>query len=446
MAGQEINALESEAGIIATLIHKPEFCFSSESLLPNHFSDRYNRCIYVAICELAQKGIKTIDPYNILEVLGSLDSTKKIADDITVDRVQELVEMSDVLARNSVEEYQMLVRNVVDAAFRRSAFQALRDCEAMCFDKSITNLPDRIYDAVDNTLLDFTTSTDLPEYKDVVEAEWAKTEARQRGEMPAIEFPFPLLNDYVVMEPGEVVCFTGDAKAGKSSMLMTVAVDLLRQDKGVLYIDSELSTRLWTVRLIAHLTEIPFGRLRKGDYSEVERQKIKETIAWIKTRRLIHTYMPVLDGNAMYTIAKKAKHLIDIDVIIVDYIKADSSKENAYEVYANLGNTADILKNKIAGDMNICGLTAAQATSSGKIADSARIARSMSTIVAIKDLPQEEMADMAVPIGVKKKTLRVVYNRNGEMMTENDWIDLDFHGSILKYTQSPIQHTKEEPY
>lgn len=446
MTGDEINALESESGIIATLIHKPEFCFSSESLLPNYFSDRYNRCIYVAITELANRGIKTIDAFNIFEILTSMESLKRAASDITVDRLQELVDISGVLARNSIEEYKLLVNNVVDAAFRRSAFSTLRECEAMCFDKSVTDLSSKIYSAVDNTLLDFATTSDLPEYKDVVDAEWAKTEARQRGEMPAIEFPFPLLNNYVVMEPGEVVCFTGDAKTGKSSMLMTIAVDLLKKDKGVLYIDSELSTRLWTVRLIAHLTGIPFGRLRSGNYSEEERGQIKETIAWIKTRRLIHTYMPVLDGNAMYTIAKKAKHLIDIDVIIVDYLKADSSKDNAYEVYANLGNTADILKNKIAGDMDICGLTAAQATSTGKIADSARVARSMSTVVAIGNLPAEQQADNPPPNGIKKKTLRVVYNRNGETMTENEWIDLDFSGATLKYMQSPVQHSTEEPY
>lgn len=446
MVDEEINALESEAGIIATLIHNPQYSFHSEALLPSHFSDRYNRCFYIAICELASKGIKNIDCYNIIEILGSLDSTRRISEDITVDRVQEFIEMSDVLARNSIEEYKMLVNNVTQAAFRRSTLQTLKECEMLCYDKSITDLSSRVYSALDDTILNFTTTSDLPEYKDVVEAEWAKTEARQRGELPAIEFPFPLLNEYVVMEPGEVVCFTGDAKTGKSSMLLTIAVDLLKQDKGVLYIDSELSTRLWTVRLIAHLTGIPFRRLRSGDYSEEEHQKIKDTIAWIKTRRIIHTYMPVLDGNAMYTIAKKAKHLIDIDVIIVDYLKADSSKDSAYEVYANLGNTADILKNKIAGDMDICGLTAAQATSSGKIADSARVARSMSTVVAIRDVPQEELVESPPPDGMRRKYIRVVYNRNGEMMTENEKIDMLFNGPTLTYMQDPVQRGKEEPY
>ena len=45
----DINSLESEAGIIASLIHKPDFIFYSEYLLPNHFTNKENRCVYTAI-------------------------------------------------------------------------------------------------------------------------------------------------------------------------------------------------------------------------------------------------------------------------------------------------------------------------------------------------------------------------------------------------------------
>lgn len=48
----DINSLESEAGIIASLIHKPDFIFYSEYLLPNHFTNKENRCVYTAIGEV----------------------------------------------------------------------------------------------------------------------------------------------------------------------------------------------------------------------------------------------------------------------------------------------------------------------------------------------------------------------------------------------------------
>ena len=439
----DIQAIDSEAGVIASIIQRPELTFYSESLLPNHFLDKNNRCIYTAVCEMARRGIKTVDAYNIIEVLNASEATRRYAEGLTVEGLQELVEMSVMLARNSVEEYKVLAHNVLDAAFRRDTFHTLSECQTMCFDRNDPDVGKKIYEAIDSIMLDFTNSSDIPEYKDVVDGIWAEIKARQTGQTTAIEFPFPTLNNYVVMEPGEVVAFCGGAKIGKSAMLLTCAVDLLRKNNGVLYIDSELSTKLWTIRLLAHLTKIPFGRLRSGNYGAEEAAVIEDAVKWIKSKRLIHLYCPVLDANTMYLAAKKAKHLINAEVVILDYLKADSAKDDAFQVYSALGNCADVLKNRIAGDMGMCGLTAAQTTSTGKIADSARIARSMSTIVTITDKTIEEMQSDG---SGGSKRVRVVLNRNGPQMTSEEWIDFEFMGSTCEYREAKTQHVQEEPY
>ena len=69
MREEEISNINSEAGIIASLIHKPELSFYSEHLLPRHFTDKDNQYVYLALCKLAQKNINDIDPYMIIEVL-----------------------------------------------------------------------------------------------------------------------------------------------------------------------------------------------------------------------------------------------------------------------------------------------------------------------------------------------------------------------------------------
>lgn len=45
MRAEDINSIESESGIIASLIHNPELSFYSEYLLPNHFTNKENRCV-----------------------------------------------------------------------------------------------------------------------------------------------------------------------------------------------------------------------------------------------------------------------------------------------------------------------------------------------------------------------------------------------------------------
>ena len=54
LANEDMARVESEAGIIATLIHHPDFSYYSEQLLPNHFTNEENRYIYQAICSLAR--------------------------------------------------------------------------------------------------------------------------------------------------------------------------------------------------------------------------------------------------------------------------------------------------------------------------------------------------------------------------------------------------------
>ena len=88
MRAEDITRIESEAGIISSLAYHPEFAFYSENLLPNHFFNKENRYIYVAIVGLAKQGITTVDPYNILESLRSSDVTKQYADELTIEQLR----------------------------------------------------------------------------------------------------------------------------------------------------------------------------------------------------------------------------------------------------------------------------------------------------------------------------------------------------------------------
>ena len=264
---EDINSIESESGIIASLIHNPDFCFHSEYLLPNHFTNKENRCVYTAICDLAQKGITTIDPFNIIEDLNSSEATKSYSNDITVEKLQELVEMSDILARNSVEEYKMLVSNVLNAAFRRDIYWRLKQCEDLCLNEREDEIQKKIYNIIDSVMTEYSTMDDIPQYTDIVDDLWEEIKSRQGTGYAGIPFKFPSLNDYVTIERGELVIFGAQQKVGKSIMLLNCAVDLLRQGYSVLYIDSELSSRLFTARLLSHLSGIEYRSLTSGNYT-----------------------------------------------------------------------------------------------------------------------------------------------------------------------------------
>ena len=387
--------------MIASLVYHPEFSFYSENLLPNHFFNKENRYIYAAICNLAQRGVQHIDPYSILQSLQSQEATAKYADEITVAQLNDFFDTSDSLARHTVEDYKLCVDNVIDAAFRRDALQSLKKCEAMCFNESIKDIEQQIYRSLDDVMMEFSATTEVPAYKDVVDECWAEIEGRQGSGYAGIPFKFPALNDYATIERGELFIFGAEQKQGKSMMLLNCAVDLLQHDYAVLYLDSELNTRLFTARILAHLTGIEYKRLTSGNYSEEEERRIIEAKEWLKTRKFTHLYIPTFDQHSIYTAVKKVNHTQGLDVLIVDYFKG-KGEGDAFDSYQELGRFVDMVKNQICGEMNIAGIGAAQATVTGKLADSAKIARNASTIAMISDKTPEEIEADGAECGNKK--------------------------------------------
>ncbi len=428
--------------MIASLVYHPEFSFYSENLLPNHFFNKENRYIYAAICNLAQRGEQHIDPYSILQSLQSQEATAKYADEITVAQLNDFFDTSDSLARHTVEDYKLCVDNVIDAAFRRDALQSLKKCEAMCFNESIKDIEQQIYRSLDDVMMEFSATTEVPAYKDVIDECWAEIEGRQGSGYAGIPFKFPALNDYATIERGELFIFGAEQKQGKSMMLLNCAVDLLQHDYAVLYLDSELNTRLFTARILAHLTGMEYKRLTSGNYSEEEERRIIEAKEWLKTRKFTHLYIPTFDQHSIYTAVKKVNHTQGLDVLIVDYFKG-KGEGDAFDSYQELGRFVDMVKNQICGEMNIAGIGAAQATVTGKLADSAKIARNASTIAMISDKTPEEIEADGAECGNKK--LRVTVNRNGMQMAQGEYIDLLFDGNHILYQQAK-QHIPQTPF
>lgn len=442
MNAADIKNIESEAGVIATVLNNPEYTFHSEELRPNHFSDTQNAYIYYAVCELAKRGIEKIDVYNITNILNAKESTRKQTDTITIPALSELIELSKIIARSSVEEYRLLVKNVLDKAFRRDTYKKLIECQKLCFSDDESEIQQKIYSTLDGVMMEFSTTNTVPEYKDVIQNIWDEIEERQKDGFTGIPFKFPSLNKYCTIEPGELVVVGANTKVGKSMWLLSEAADLMKKDIPILYIDSELSTRLFTTRLIAHLTNIEFSRIKFGKYDATEADKIKRCVEWLKTRKFTHLYMPMFDAQSIYTAVKKVKHTQGLDVLVIDYFKS-KGENDAFGTYQEMGKLVDMVKNQICGDMNIAGIGAAQATATGKIADSAKISRNASTILLLERKTPEEIIADGIPEANTK--MRVVLNRNGAQQADDEYIDIHFNGNLCSYSECR-QHVKKEPY
>lgn len=345
MNAKDIKNIEAEAGAIASVLLKPELTFHSEQLQPNHFTNPQNAYVYYAVRELAKMNVETVDAYSIINFLNTKKGTQQVGNDvnaiITIQSLQELFDDAKLIARTTPEAYKVIVNAVLDAAFRRHTYEKLVECERLCASGAEGCIEQQIYSTLDGVMMEFSTASEVPRYGDVVEKYYEEIKARQTpGAAGVFPFKFPHLNDYVMIERGELVIFGAEQKQGKSMMLLNCAVDLLKNDHKVLYLDSELNSRLFTCRMISHLTGIEFRRVRSGRYDEEESKKIDKAIAWLKTRSFTHLYMPIFDEQSIYTTVKKVYHTQGVDVLIVDYFKGGDEKE-AFATYQSLGGLVD---------------------------------------------------------------------------------------------------------
>ena len=128
----KISDNQAEAGVIATLVYHPEFILHTDYLKPSYFYNVENGCIYWAIQELYKNGIETIDAINITNMLNSNKAVKKTIEQYNLSNIQEFISMSQYACRHSLEEYKLLVNNVVTMSFKRDLNKIAMEIQANC--------------------------------------------------------------------------------------------------------------------------------------------------------------------------------------------------------------------------------------------------------------------------------------------------------------------------
>lgn len=439
----ELSDIQSEGGVIGTLIYHPEFVLHTDYLLPGYFYGVENGCVYWAIQELYKDGITNIDAYNVTNKLQSHPGVSKTIEKYNLPSVQEFMELYKETARHSLEEYKMLADNIVTLAFKRDLVKTLTELSNNCFKKEydLDTLSGKVYDDLDKLTQKYVATTEIRTLGCDIDDIWDEIVSRRSADGTyGIPSKYPIFNEYFTYEPGELVVVQAKYKRGKSVLLMNEVIHKLKNGVPTLVVDTEMQTRLYTERLISHLTGIEIKRIKNGRYSDEEAEKIKQSIQWIKEQPFVHIYDPQITNEKLYTICKMLKYKIGLTFVVFDYIKSNATSTS--DNYNILGAKCDFLKNQIAGELNLSVLTACQLNRAGEVADSDKINRYLS--VGIKwDYKSEEMM---VKDGMQcgNTYAKIYVNRLGEQMqedNEDDYIDFVFSGNTMTIVEA-VQHER----
>ena len=438
-----ISDNQAEAGVVATLVYHPNFILHTDYLKPSYFYNVENGCIYWAIQELYKNGVETIDAINITNMLNSNKAVKKKIDQYNLTNMQDFINMSQYACRHTLEEYKLLVNNVVTMSFKRDLNKIAMEVQSACFngEADLNRLNTLVNTKINDLTEKYITSNEVEMFGTHVDDLWSEICSRRtEGGIYGIPSILPLINEYLTYEPGELVLLKARMKQGKSAFFLNEAVHKIKSGVPTLYLDTEMQDRLFYERLLANLTGVEVKRIKNGNYSYDESQKLAKANEWIKQQPFVHIYIPSTTDEEIYAIHKVLKYKMGLEFSIFDYIKSNvtSSSEN----YNILGAKCDFLKNRVAGELNIAMLAGAQLNRQNQVADSDKLERYVSSSILWRYKSTEEIARDGLDCGNIAATIDL--NRNGEMMDEDDYIDIAFDGNRMRIQQAAKQHHKSD--
>ncbi len=439
---EDVYDINSETGVLCTLIQNPDFILHSETLSPSYFYKKENGAIYWAIQELYQKGINIIDEFNISTQINSNKGIKNIVESYSKDFVKELIENARFVARTTKKEYLELANRIITLSFKRDVYNKLAYFQTQSLNENINlnQLNLTIANDIDKLASQYITQDKIPMYNKNIHKIWESIK-NKRNEDGTYGIPskYKILENYFTYQSGELVILASRRKHGKSIFGMNELVHMLRQGISCIYLDTEMNDEIFTTRLISHLTGIIEHRVKSGNYSTSEEMLIKDSLEWISKQNFTHIYDPQWTRDKLYTTAKVLKNRMNYDFLIYDYIKiTDNITKSSSEQYNELGNWCNFLKNNIAGGLDIPILSFVQLNRYNDIADSDKIERYASTGIKWMKKTQDEIDKDGKECGNYK--LNIMFNRLGSDHDSDEYIDFVFNNRDLSINVAKKQH------
>lgn len=442
----ELADNQAESGVISTLVYHPEFILHTDYLKPGYFFNQDNGCIYWSISELYKMGIDNIDAFNISNMLSSNKAVQHTINKYNLPSIQEYIDLCGETARHTLEEYKLLAQSVVTLSYKRDLVRGMKEIEKVCMDKSITlsELNKKRNEILQKLDEKYIVSDDIKLLGDEAEDLWNEIcDRRTDTGFYGIPSVFKILSNWFTYEPSELVVIQAKYKQGKSVVMMLEALHKIKNGIPTLYVDREMSDRIFYERCLASLTGVDVKRIKNGRYSGEEEEKIKKANIWMKKQPFVHVYRPDLSDEELYSMCKILKYKMGLQFVIDDYLKsnATSSSDN----YNILGTRTDFLKNKIAGELNLAVLTAAQLNRQGEISDSLKINRYLSVGIKWFLKTQEQIANDGLQCG--NAGMKIYINRLGEQQPEDDdsaYLDFIFDGNKMMISEAEQHDSSNE--
>lgn len=131
-------------------------------------------------------------------------------------------------------------------------------------------------------------------------------------------------------QKSDLIVFAGRPGMGKTSWMLSVALNVARRDRRVAIFTMEMGVEQMVQRLISMETGIRIQQLRTADINAREHTRLTEAIGRISSLPLYIDDTPSISPIEMRTKCRRLQHEFGLDIVMVDYMQLMSAGR-AYE-------------------------------------------------------------------------------------------------------------------
>ncbi len=336
------NNIEAEQALLgAVLVNNDAFYRVSDFLKAEHFYEPLHRKIFSVAQDFIRMG-KVASPVTLKTFLPAEE------------KVGEMT-VAQYLARLAAEAVTVINaadygRAIYDLATRRALIRVGEDMVNIAYDAPVDMSPQEQIEDAERRLFELAETGrydgGFESFTDAVKTaiDMANAAYMRDGHLSGLATGFRDLDRRMGgLQPSDLIIIAGRPGMGKSSLATNVAFHIAHSYEPVQQADGsmaaasggvvglfslEMSAEQLATRIISEQTEIPSSKIRRGEITETDFEKL---VACAQTMQRIPLYIDQTGGISIAQLAARARRLKrqrGLDVIVIDYVQLMQGSSN----------------------------------------------------------------------------------------------------------------------
>lgn len=332
---QAPNNIEAEQALLgAILVNNDAFYRVSDFLKPEHFFEPLHRKIY----EVGGDMIRMSKTANPVTIKTFLPAEEKVGDMTVAQYLARLA--AEAVTVINAQDYG---RAIYDLATRRALITIGEDMVNIAFDAPVDMAPQNQIEDAERRLFELAETGrydgGFESFTDAVKTaiDMANAAYMRDGHLSGTATGLRDLDHRMGgLQPSDLVIVAGRPGMGKTALATNVAFNIAEAykpaqqadgsfeaaDGGVVgFFSLEMSSEQLATRIVSEQTEIPSSKIRRGEISEMDFEKL---VACSQMLQKMPLYIDQTGGISIAQLAARARRLKrqrGLDVLVVDYVQ-----------------------------------------------------------------------------------------------------------------------------